>query len=139
MDAHVGRALFNDAILGLRKAGKTILLVTHALHLLPLVDYIYTLQRGRIVEEGPYESLMASGGAFKSLMETFGGAGHGQGKSVTEPESSLRTPTAKDTETEDKAKEREANAGLMTEEERKVGAVGAGVYLTYLKGEASGG
>lgn len=40
VDAHVGKALFNDAILGLRSQGKTVLLVTHALHFLPMVDYI---------------------------------------------------------------------------------------------------
>jgi ABC-type protease/lipase transport system fused ATPase/permease subunit len=36
----VGRALFENAIMGLRARGKTVLLVTHALHFLPEVDYI---------------------------------------------------------------------------------------------------
>lgn len=40
VDAHVGNALFTDAILGLRTKGKTVILVTHALHLLPQVDHI---------------------------------------------------------------------------------------------------
>lgn len=52
LDAHVGRAVFENAILGLRKAGKTVLLVTHALHLLPQVDYIYSFQDGRIQRQG---------------------------------------------------------------------------------------
>ena len=44
VDAHVGKALFNDAIIGaLRNSGKTVILVTHALHFLPQCDYIYTL------------------------------------------------------------------------------------------------
>ncbi len=45
VDAHVGKALFADAIIGaLRNKGKTVLLVTHALHFLSQCDYIYTLE-----------------------------------------------------------------------------------------------
>lgn len=73
VDAHVGKALFNDAILGLRRKGKTVILVTHALHFLPQVDYIYTIQNGHVVEEGSYDTLMTSGAAFQKLMDEFGG------------------------------------------------------------------
>ncbi|CAE7233383.1 unnamed protein product, partial [Rhizoctonia solani] len=46
VDAHVGHALFHNAILGNLKArGKTVLLVTHALHFLPAVDHVYTLEK----------------------------------------------------------------------------------------------
>ncbi|KAG9075990.1 hypothetical protein FRC06_009775, partial [Ceratobasidium sp. 370] len=46
IDAHVGHALFHNAILNnLRARGKTVLLVTHALHFLPAVDRVYTLTR----------------------------------------------------------------------------------------------
>ncbi|KAG8750569.1 hypothetical protein FRC12_012828 [Ceratobasidium sp. 428] len=46
VDAHVGHALFHNAILNNLKArGKTVLLVTHALHFLPAVDRVYTLTR----------------------------------------------------------------------------------------------
>jgi ABC-type nitrate/sulfonate/bicarbonate transport system ATPase subunit len=40
LDAHVGLHIFNEAILGLRRQGKTVILVTHALHMLHEVDYI---------------------------------------------------------------------------------------------------
>ena len=40
VDAHVGKALFENAILGLRARGTTVILVTHAIHFLPQVDYI---------------------------------------------------------------------------------------------------
>ena len=44
VDAHVGKALFADAIVGaLRNQGKTVILVTPALHFLSQCDYIYTL------------------------------------------------------------------------------------------------
>lgn len=74
VDAHVGKALFENAILGLRKRGKTVLLVTHALHFLPQVDYVCALQQGRIVEKGTYADLIASGGPFYRLVTEFGGA-----------------------------------------------------------------
>ncbi|CAE6437055.1 unnamed protein product [Rhizoctonia solani] len=46
VDAHVGHALFHNAILNNLKArGKTVLLVTHALHFLSAVDRVYTLER----------------------------------------------------------------------------------------------
>ena len=45
VDAHVGKALFADAIVGaLRNNGKTVILVTHALHFLSQCDYVYTLE-----------------------------------------------------------------------------------------------
>ncbi|QRV82925.1 ABC transporter transmembrane region [Ceratobasidium sp. AG-Ba] len=53
VDAHVGNALFHNAILNNLKArGKTVLLVTHALHFLPSVDYVYTLARNNEIRHG---------------------------------------------------------------------------------------
>jgi ATP-binding cassette subfamily C (CFTR/MRP) protein 1 len=75
VDAHVGKALFENAIMGLRAQGKTVLLVTHALHFLPEVDYIYTMQNGRIVEEGSYAELIKNDGPFGHLIAEFGGQG----------------------------------------------------------------
>ncbi len=72
VDAHVGEHLFNDAILDLRTKGKTVLLVTHALHFLPRVDYICCVSEGRIHEQGTYEELMRTESAFQSLVRHFG-------------------------------------------------------------------
>lgn len=74
VDSHVGRALFANAILGaLRGQGKTVLLVTHALHFLSEVDYIYTLENGRVAEHGTYSDLMARDSEFARLAREFGG------------------------------------------------------------------
>ncbi|KAJ7203009.1 hypothetical protein GGX14DRAFT_652344 [Mycena pura] len=67
VDANVGKALFRTAILGLVAQGKTVLLVTHALHFLSQCDYIYTLDGGRIAEAGTSEELIARGSAFARL------------------------------------------------------------------------
>lgn len=72
VDAHVGERLFNEAILGLKAKGKTILLVTHALHFLPRVDYICYMSEGRIREQGTHEELTRTEGAFQNLVRHFG-------------------------------------------------------------------
>ncbi|KAJ7852231.1 P-loop containing nucleoside triphosphate hydrolase protein [Mycena leptocephala] len=69
VDAKVGKALFRSAIQGLVAQGKTILLVTHALHFLTQCDYIYTLDHGRIAKAGTYPELIA---------EDTGGEGAGE-------------------------------------------------------------
>jgi ATP-binding cassette subfamily C (CFTR/MRP) protein 1 len=74
VDANVGKALFHTAIQGLVAQGKTVLLVTHALHFLSQCDYIYTLDGGRIAESGTYAELIAKGGEFARLDREFGGA-----------------------------------------------------------------
>ncbi|TDL20835.1 ABC protein [Rickenella mellea] len=74
VDAHVGKALFTDAILGaLRGKGKTVILVTHALHFLSQCDHIYTIVNGRIAEHGTYTELIQRGGEFARLDREFGG------------------------------------------------------------------
>jgi ATP-binding cassette subfamily C (CFTR/MRP) protein 1 len=75
VDAHVGKALFADAIIGaLRNRGKAVILVTHALHFLSQCDYIYTLGYGHIIEQGTYDELVAAKGEFARLDKEFGGA-----------------------------------------------------------------
>lgn len=74
MDAHVGKNLFQNAIVtAMRNRGHTVILVTHALHFLRQCDYIYTMNNGRITEQGTYEQLIVKGGEFARLDKEFGG------------------------------------------------------------------
>ncbi|KAG1888473.1 P-loop containing nucleoside triphosphate hydrolase protein, partial [Suillus fuscotomentosus] len=58
VDANVGKSLFQDAIVGaLRNRGVTVILVTHVIHFLSQVDYIYTLN-GVFMVSGTYEDLV---------------------------------------------------------------------------------
>lgn len=109
--------------------GKTRLLVTHALHFLPQVDYIYCVADGRIGEQGTYAELMASRGPFSALIEEF----------VTEEEKEEKEDSEIDDVVDEvaeaatkKRKMAMRGAQLMQQEERNKGAVSWDVYKTYL-------
>lgn len=53
---HVGKHIMDNALLGFLK-GKTIILITHAIHYLKYVDHIFVMEQGKVVLQGNYESL----------------------------------------------------------------------------------
>jgi ATP-binding cassette, subfamily C (CFTR/MRP), member 1 len=96
VDAQVGKSLFEDAILkSLRNRGISVILVTHALHLLSQCDYIYSMNDGYITEHGTYQQLLAHGGEFARLDKAFGGMRDDDG-SASASRSSSRTITVGD-------------------------------------------
>jgi ATP-binding cassette subfamily C (CFTR/MRP) protein 1 len=70
LDAQVGRYVFDKAIKEYL-AEKTVILVTHQLHLLPEMDYILVLDKGRLVEQGCYKDLMSKGAILSTLMSEY--------------------------------------------------------------------
>ncbi|TPX64351.1 hypothetical protein SpCBS45565_g05955 [Spizellomyces sp. 'palustris'] len=72
VDAHVGAHLFEKCILGALK-GKTRVLVTHQLRVLPRCDMVVVMNEGRVVEVGGFEELMSKEGEMARLMKAFGG------------------------------------------------------------------
>ncbi|CAO3572786.1 unnamed protein product [Mortierella alpina] len=72
VDAHVGRRLWEDCILQ-ELRGKTRIMATHQLHVLPDVDYVICMKDGRIAEQGKFDTLMAKKGDFYNLMRRHGG------------------------------------------------------------------
>lgn len=164
VDAHVGKSLFEDAILGeLRsRASITVLLVTHAIHFLPHVDYIYAMKAGRIAESGTYQELMERGGEFARLDKEYGGRsqgpescedGDGVGVSVRDGDKVSESDTESGVETVGsvtrsttiaavkikslRARERAAGTGkleghLIVKEQRRTGSISRKVYLAYL-------
>jgi hypothetical protein len=121
----VGTAVFNNVIRdGL--SGKTRILVTHALHFLPHVDYIYTMVDGRIAEQGNYEDLSTrEGGAFAKLVKDLAPKEEkGESAGVTGQEGQSDGEGVQEA-TKKVIKEAE----LMRAEERSVGSVsGDGVW-----------
>ena len=69
MDSHVGKHIFEHIIgpEGLLK-NKTVVLVTHGIGYLKKMDDIVVLKDGEISEQGSYDELMMSGGAFADFL-----------------------------------------------------------------------
>ncbi|KAG0069645.1 hypothetical protein BGZ89_002459 [Linnemannia elongata] len=132
VDAHVGKYLFKNCILGALQ-GKTRVLVTHQLHVLPQVDYVICMKDGEIVERGTFHELMANDGEFASLMKAHGGIEESEEKvagGVSEDGNGEKTD-------EKKEESGKAKKGLMSQEERATGSVDGTIYKTYVN--AAGG
>jgi hypothetical protein len=124
LDAHVGKTVFQEVFQKNPGGRKTRVLVTHAIHFLPKVDYIYTMINGRITETGTYSELMANGGEFAKFVTEFGSKDeHEEEKkdAAVEGEDAKRTVnTAKGDQ-------------IMQAEERNTGGVSKSVYAAYLQ------
>ncbi|KAG1899413.1 ABC transporter [Suillus fuscotomentosus] len=122
LDAHVGKAVFQNVLK--KNADKTRILVTHALHFLPEVDFIYTLVDGRIAERGTYAELMAKDGAFSKFVYEFGS----KEDSTKKEEKAVDGPKIEDI----KIQKGSAGKAMMQEEERNTGSIKWGVYREYV-------
>ncbi|KAJ3572547.1 hypothetical protein NP233_g3005 [Leucocoprinus birnbaumii] len=138
VDAHVGTSLFHNAILSsVRTGGKTVLLVTHALHFISYCDEVYMLDNGTIKEHGTYTELEHQEGEVARLVAEFGGAVDSESESDRSSET-IRDDSI-DTEKQ-RSKERTQGAAgtgrlegrLIVKEKRTTGSVSRGVYWKYL-------
>ncbi|KAF8579018.1 ABC transporter [Ramaria rubella] len=123
LDAHVGKALFYNVFQNALH-GKTRLLVTHALHFLPQVDYIITILDGRIAERGTYAELIKNDGAFAKFFKEFGS----QEDKEKEGDTDVSQENVKD-----KKKKLSTGGQIMQAEERNTGAVSNKIYASYFR------
>ena len=118
--------------------GRTKILVTHALHFLPQVDYIYTVADGQVKERGTYNELIANDGVFSKFVKEFGSQ-----QQEEEKEDSDEIADVVETEKEGTGKmghkaaaafkeQYEKGKTIMQDEERNVGSVSWKVYREYL-------
>ncbi|KAF6757234.1 ATP-binding cassette transporter YOR1 [Ephemerocybe angulata] len=138
LDAHVGKAVFENVLRdSLKLEGKSRILITHTLHFLPQVDYIYTIYDGRIVEQGTYNELMTTGKEFAKFISQFGSQEEQKGAVKDEIEQdAIEEVDLKKAGEAVSPKEREtAKAGpaLMQEEERNTGSVSWDMYKVYAR------
>jgi ATP-binding cassette subfamily B protein len=62
-------ALIQDAMEGVMK-GRTALVIAHRLSTVIGADVILVLDKGRLIEHGKHDDLLAQGGLYASLFET---------------------------------------------------------------------
>lgn len=152
VDSHVAKKLFDNVFsskTGLLR-GKTRVLVTNSVSVLPSVDHIVVLQDGKISESGSYKQLIKKGGAFAAFLEEFSVTVAGsdvderirsesmvsiEGPRNRVPSISRMVSESTMSETSDsKLVQGQKKADVLIEEEkREVGKVKATVYVNYFK------
>ncbi|KAF5342618.1 hypothetical protein D9611_001580 [Ephemerocybe angulata] len=136
LDAHVGKAVFENVLRDSLK-GKSRILITHTLHFLPQVDYIYTIYDGCIVEQGTYNELMTTGKEFAKFISQFGSQEEQKGavKDEIEQDAIEEVDLKKAGEAVSPRERETAKAGpaLMQEEERNTGSVSWDMYKVYAR------
>ncbi|KAK1760836.1 P-loop containing nucleoside triphosphate hydrolase protein [Echria macrotheca] len=125
VDAHVGRHIFDNAILGLLK-DKCRILATHQLWVLSRCDRIIWMEGGKIQAVDTFDNLMKNSEGFQQLMETT---------AVEEKKELIPTDGAE--EEEGPAKKHKKAKGLMQTEERALASVPWSVYASYIKASGS--
>ncbi|KAF9484380.1 ABC protein [Pholiota conissans] len=134
VDAHVGKSLFHDAIVkSLRNQGKTVIFVTHALHFLSCCDYIYTLNGGRVAEQGTFKELVKANGEFARLDKEFGG-GPSEEPQVNQSiivSEDLKAKLASTSRRQAAAGTGKLEGKLIVKEHRSTGSISKKVYKAY--------
>ncbi|KAK4043033.1 ATP-binding cassette transporter YOR1 [Parachaetomium inaequale] len=126
VDAHVGRHIFDNAILGLLK-DKCRILATHQLWVLNRCDRIIWMESGKIQAIDTFDNLMQNSEGFRQLME-----------STAVEEKKDEDAVAQLPGDKGQAKKRKkAKGGLMQSEERAVASVPWSVYASYIKASGS--
>ncbi|KIL93713.1 hypothetical protein FAVG1_02274 [Fusarium avenaceum] len=143
LDAHVGARVFDMVVNQARRNNEgTIVLVTHSIPFARQADHIVYMEKGRIVEQGPYEQLSSQDGAFSQFAGSSplvldsdsdsDTAGSGEPEQVTDEESKTKEPQPA---TEAEAKEKQGGQArgkeVMQTEERVVGSVSGRTYIRY--------
>nr|CAC28731.2 related to ATP-binding cassette transporter protein YOR1 [Neurospora crassa] len=125
VDAHVGRHIFDNAILGLLK-DKARILATHQLWVLNRCDRIIWMDGGRIQAVDTFDNLMRDSEEFRQLLEST---------AQEEKKDEAEAPAA--TSEEEAPKKKKKAKGLMQAEERAVASVPWSVYTSYVKASGS--
>ncbi|OAA72471.1 multidrug resistance-associated protein 5 [Cordyceps fumosorosea ARSEF 2679] len=143
VDAHVGRHIFDHAILGLLK-DKCRILATHQLWVLNRCDRIIWMDGGKIRAIDTYDNLMRDEEGFRALMETNTVEKEEeelelQSEEVSEETEEVTKVERVETSAEDRAKNKKnkKQAMLMQQEERAEKSVPWSVYAGYVRASGS--
>ncbi|CAH8381102.1 unnamed protein product [Eruca vesicaria subsp. sativa] len=145
VDAHTGRQLFEECLMGILKE-KTVLYVTHQVEFLPAADLILVMQNGRVMQAGKFQELLKQNIGFEVLV----GAHNEALESILSIEKSSRNfkeeakdddtaaiaeslQTQRDSEHNISTENKKKEAKLVQDEETEKGVIGKEVYLAYLR------
>ena len=136
VDSQVGHYLFENCING-GLAGKTRILVTHQLELLPKLDKILVLKDKTIVQQGTFSELLEMGGEFEDLVKQMKVKTNQVESAKPSPDDSRtiqqnRTNSAERIKTIIEAKERKQTRKMMQDEDMAQGTVEFRIWLNYL-------
>ncbi|KAK4072430.1 hypothetical protein Trihar35433_4494 [Trichoderma harzianum] len=131
VDAHVGRHIFDNAILGLLK-DKCRILATHQLWVLSRCDRIVWMDGGKIQAVDTFENLMRDHKGFQDLMETTA-VEKKEEEEDDDDEDKLKQLTLTETAEARKNKKNKKGAALMQQEEKAQASVPWSVYGAYVR------
>lgn len=132
VDAHVGRHIFDNAILGLLK-DKCRILATHQLWVLSRCDRIVWMEAGKIQAVDTFDNLMRDHKGFQDLMETTAVEKKEEEEAEEEEDDKLKQLVLTETAEARKAKKNKKGAALMQQEERAEASVPWSVYGAYVR------
>ncbi|PNP37043.1 hypothetical protein TGAMA5MH_11060 [Trichoderma gamsii] len=132
VDAHVGRHIFDNAILGLLK-DKCRILATHQLWVLSRCDRIVWMDAGKIQAVDTFDNLMRDHKGFQDLMETTAVEKKEEEAEEEEEDDKLKQLVLTETAEARKAKKNKKGAALMQQEERAEASVPWSVYGAYVR------
>ncbi|KAL2016707.1 hypothetical protein VTK56DRAFT_3170 [Thermocarpiscus australiensis] len=122
VDAHVGRHIFDNAILGLLK-DKCRILATHQLWVLSRCDRIIWMDEGKIRAIDTFDNLMKNSEEFQQLMEST---------AIEQKKDGAAAPTQSPND-DGQSKKKKKGKSLMQAEERAVASVPWSVYTSYIR------
>ncbi|KFH68021.1 hypothetical protein MVEG_06751 [Podila verticillata NRRL 6337] len=140
-DAHVGKRIWKQCVLGELK-GRTRVIATHQLHVLPDVDIVICMKDSAISDSGLYSELMDRNDEFSELMGQYGGVDKKSAESAAgkvhsrDLDESSVSSTGGETQDLGKHVDKKGTSAankLITEEERNTGAASTKVYAEYFK------
>ncbi|KAF2970803.1 hypothetical protein GQX73_g2838 [Xylaria multiplex] len=130
VDAHVGRHIFDNAILGLLR-GKCLILATHQLWVLDRCDRIVWMEDGKIQTVDTFENLMKNHQGFQALVESTAPKEKQEEESIAADTKELAP--IDDTTDQKKVEKRQKAAPLMQQEDRAEDSVPWSVYGAYVR------
>eukprot|EP01119_Soliformovum_irregulare_P017045 TRINITY_DN5018_c0_g1_i3.p1 TRINITY_DN5018_c0_g1~~TRINITY_DN5018_c0_g1_i3.p1 ORF type:complete len:802 (-),score=245.21 TRINITY_DN5018_c0_g1_i3:165-2570(-) len=127
VDTTVAKAIFKDCIQKYL-SDKTVILITHQLQFLPMVDQVVVMEEGRVKHQGTFQELLSSGVDLSSILEM-----HSE-RLMDVQKKEEGDPQEDAPEKEEQVKSNSQDMGkIISKEEKGTGAVKSGVYFGFFK------